>query len=319
MHSGKKIYGAVSINMPAPYPFIITAFCMILLMLLLYGVSLDFTTTYVVKGYLNPKLGIAPVYASRPGIISRSFVVAGQTVAKGDDLFLVDTLADKGAVAAEQLLLDKRLLRLEHHLHAKTQYLHALKPLVAKHFVSVTTYQSLRDQLIALEANRYELKLASIHQRQSVSYRVKAPIQGVVSSVEAQVGQTVTLTQSLLTLVPQHAELVAQLYVPVAKSGFLHPGASIALRYDAYPYQQFGVATAHIQTIAQSISSDREDNKPLKIGEPYYKVMALLDRQFIHLSDKKLLLQQGMTCTAVLSGAHKKLWRWILDPLHGSR
>lgn len=318
MHSGKKIYGAVSINMPAPYPFIITAFCMLLLMLLLYGFSMDFTTMYVVKGYLNAKLGIAPVYASRPGIISRSFVVAGQTVAKGDDLFLIDTMTDKAAVAAEQLLLDKRLQRLEHHLHAKTQYLHTLKPLVAKHYVSVTTYQTLRDQLIVLEANRHELKIAGMHQRQSVAYRVKAPIQGVVSNLEAQVGQTVTLTQSLLTLVPQHAELVAQLYVPVAKSGFLRPGASIALRYDAYPYQQFGVATAHIQTIAQNISSDQDDNKPLQIGEPYYKVLALLDRQFIDLSHKKHPLQQGMTCTAVLSGAHKKLWRWILDPLHGS-
>ncbi len=314
MHSGKKIYGAVNINMPAPYPFLMVGFSTLLAVLLVYGLSIDFSAMYLVKGYLNAKLGTSPVYAIRPGIISQKFVTAGQRIAKGQDLFRVDTTTDHLSYAAEQRLLNKRLLALERNLKAKTQYLRTLKPLLVKHYVSLASYQTIQDQLNELETNRHTLKMALFRHKQSSSYVVRSPISGTISSLEAHVGQKVSVAQSLLTVLPLQAALVAQLYVPVAKSGFLQPGASIALRYDAYPFQHFGVAQARIQKISQSILTDRDEDKPMKIGEPYYKVLAYLDQPYILLYGQKHLLQQGMTCTAVISGAHKKLWRWILDP-----
>lgn len=316
MHSSKKIYGSVSMNIQAPYPMVIAGFTILVMAFLVYGFSMDFTAMYIVKGYLNAKLGIARVYADRSGIITRSFVAVGQQVPKGAALFIVDTTTDKKSYVAEQALLQNRLRHLERTLQAKTRYLHSLQPLLAKHYMSVTAYQTFRDQLSSLETSRHELKIAILHHRNLRAYVVRAPISGMISSLEAHVGQKVNLTQSLLTMLPDHAELVVQLYIPVAKSGFLQPGANIAVRYDAYPYQHFGLAKARIQSISQSILSDREEEKPVQIGEPYYKVVAYLDQQFILANGQKHLLQQGMTCSAVLAGARKKLWRWILDPIH---
>lgn len=316
MHSSKKIYGSVSINIPAPYPTMISGFVVLLIVFLIYSFNVDFTTTYMVKGYLNAQSGIARVYAARPGIINRSFVIAGQQVAERAPLFEIDTTLDNLAFKTEQQLLQDRLDRLNHHIQVKTQYIQSLQPLLAKHYVSVATYQSVRDQLITLETSRHEVNMAILQHRHLRSYIVRAPIAGVISSLEAHVGQKVTITQPLLTVLPQQSELVAELYVPVAKSGFLQPGVKIALRYDAYPYQHFGVATAHIHTISKSVLNDREDDKPLQIGEPYYKVIAYLDRQTIPLYGQPHPLQQGMTCSALISGAHKTLWRWMIDPLH---
>jgi len=316
MHSDKKIYGSVSINISAPYPMVISGFAILVLAFIVYGFSMDFTAMYIVKGYLNAKQGIARVYADRPGIITRAFVTVGEQVPKGAALFAVDTNMDESTFVAEQKLLQDRLNRLERAIQVKINYLHSLQPLLVKHYLSVTAYQTFRDQLTALESNRHELKMAILHHSALHSYVVRAPILGMISSLEAHVGQKVNLTQSLLTMLPHQAALVAQLYVPVSKSGFLHPGGQIALRYDAYPYQHFGVAKARIQSISQSILSDREEEKPLRIGEPYYKVIAYLDQQFIFANGQKHFLQQGMTCSAVLAGAHKKLWRWIFDPIH---
>lgn len=316
MHSGKKIYGAVNINLPAPYSAVIGGFSIVLVLFLVYGLSIDFSAMYVVKGYLNAKLGTSQVYAVRPGIISRKFVTAGQKIEKGEDLFLVNTLTDQTSYIAEQRLLEQRLSRLDLNFNAKNHYLHSLQPLVTKHYVSLAAYQSVRDQLNELETKRHELRMALLRHKQASSYIVRSPISGTISSLEAHVGQKVTLTQSLLTVLPEHAELIAQLYVPVAKSGFLQAGDSIVLRYDAYPFQHFGAAKAHIQTISQSILTDREEDKPMLIREPYYKILAHLDQQYIFLYGQKHRLRQGMTCTAVISGARKKLWRWILDPIH---
>ena len=150
MHSGKKIYGAVNINMPAPYLFVMIGFSVLLVVLLVYGLSIDFSAMYVVKGYLNAKLGTSPVYALRPGIISRKFVTAGQRIAKGQDLFLVDTTTDHLSYAAEQRLLNTRLLDLERNLKAKTQYLRTLKPLVVKHCMFLSQNQGFYNQVPAL-------------------------------------------------------------------------------------------------------------------------------------------------------------------------
>ncbi len=316
MHSGKKIYGAVNINMPAPYPLVIAGFILLIGALLILGLCINFTSKYEVKGYLEMKSGTSPIYALRPGVIADTFVKSGQIIKKGQKLFLIDTLADQFSYAAEQRLLKKRLQRVESDIAIKQKYLQKLKPLLAKHYLSVTAYQAVRDQLNDLETNRHEQEMALLHHQQSRSYVLRAPISGMISSLVAHDGQTISASQSLLTVLPQESELVAQLYVPVSKSGFLKPGARIALRYDGYPFQHFGIARAHIQTISHSILTDKEEDKPINISEPYYKVLANLDQQYIFASGKTYFLQQGMTCTAVISGAQKKLWRWILDPVH---
>ncbi len=313
----KKIYGSVSMNIPAPYAIVIFGFSVLLGALLIYIFSTNFTAMYVVKGYLNAKLGIARVYPLHAGVIKRCFVTSGQTVQKGDALFLIDTM-DEISSTDEQILLQNRLMNIERRLHAKTHYLHMLKPLLAKHYLSLAGYQILRDQVTTLEARQYALKRTLLRYQRLRAYIVRSPITGLIANLEFQVGQKVDVTQALLTVLPHDATLVAQLYVPAAKAGFLQEGAKIALHYDAYPYQHFGVAQARIMTVSRSIMSDREEEKPLIIGEPYYKVIANLEQQFIVSSGQQHVLQQGMTCTAVLTGMHKKLWRWIFDPIQNA-
>lgn len=313
----KKIYGSVSMNIPAPYAIVIFGFSVLIGALLIYIFNTDFTAMYVVKGYLNSKQGIARIYPLRAGVIKRCFVRPGQTVQKNDALFLINTM-DEISSTDEQILLQNRLMNIERRLHANIHYLHMLKPLLTKHYLSLAGYQSLRDQVTALEARQYALKLALLRYQRLRAYVVRSPMTGVIANLEFQVGQKADVGQALLTVLPHDATLVAQLYVPAAKSGFLHEGEKIALHYDAYPYQHFGVAQARIMTVSRSIMSDHEEEKPLNIGEPYYKVIANLEQQFVVSSGQQHVLQQGMTCTAVLTGMHKKLWRWIFDPIQNA-
>ncbi|WP_026069578.1 hypothetical protein [Legionella tunisiensis] len=55
----------------------------------------------------------------------------------------------------------------------------------------------------------------------------------------------------------------------------------IIIRYDAYPYERFGTYKATIKEISQSIITDDEEEKPILIGEPYYKITAELDKQSV--------------------------------------
>jgi membrane fusion protein len=41
-----------------------------------------------------------------------------------------------------------------------------------------------------------------------------------------------------------------------------------------------------------------------------------LDNQFITLYGKNKKIQHGMTISAVIVGAKRKIWQWVLDPIY---
>ena len=88
------------------------------------------------------------------------------------------------------------------------------------------------------------------------------------------------------------------------------------IRYDAYPYARFGTTKASIREIDQSILTDDEESNPIRIGQPYYKAIAILDKQSVKVYGRDKTIQQGMTLSAVIIGSKRKLWQWILDPLY---
>ena len=74
-------------------------------------------------------------------------------------------------------------------------------------------------------------------------------LSGTVSNRSVKIGQSVSAGQALLTLLPAGDRLEAELLVPSESIGFIAPGDRVLLRYDAYPYQRFGVHTGNIVRI----------------------------------------------------------------------
>jgi membrane fusion protein len=62
---------------------------------------------------------------------------------------------------------------------------------------------------------------------------VRAPQDGIVTAITARAGQSVAAGQVLASLLPQEAELEAELYAPSRAAGFLKPGMTVNLRYQA--------------------------------------------------------------------------------------
>ena len=93
---------------------------------------------------------------------------------------------------------------------------------------------------------------------------VTAPFDGTVTALNLKLGQSVQTGQTLATLVPVTsgvagpgllhlplpATLQAQLFAPSRTAGFVRPGQTVYLRYDAYPYQKFGLHTGHITSVS---------------------------------------------------------------------
>jgi len=110
--------------------------------------------------------------------------------------------------------------------------------------------------------------------------------------------------------------LVARLYIPSREIGFLKVGQLINIKYDAYPSQRFGFYPAVIKEINQTILTDDKEDKPIKVGEPYYKIKAEIKTQNVKVYGKDVPLNHGMTLTAAIRGEKKKIWQWVIDPVY---
>lgn len=148
---------------------------------------------------------------------------------------------------------------------------------------------------------------------------VKAPVTGLVASRLIERGQTVRAGQPLLSLLPAGSELQAQLLVPSRAVGFIEPGDSVILRYQAFPHQKFGHHQGTVIRVSRSALSPAGLGTLLgntQAGEPYYRVLVKLSEQSIMAYGKPEPLRPGMLLEADILGEQRKLYEWVLEPLY---
>ena len=153
---------------------------------------------------------------------------------------------------------------------------------------------------------------------------IRAAASGRVNALNAEAGQQVDPARLLLSIVPQDAELVVQLYVPSRAIGFIAPEDRVILRYQAYPYQKFGHAEGRILSIAETALGKQElsglgvvFSNPALLNEPAYLVRVKPDKASINVYGKEKPLHIGMVVEADILHERKRLYEWILEPLYG--
>jgi len=176
-------------------------------------------------------------------------------------------------------------------------------------------------QVAATDRDRALIHQERIQQETSGELLVKAPVAGLVGSRLIEPGQAVKAGQPLLSLLPEDSTLQAQLLVPSRAIGFVEPGNTVLLRYQAYPYQKFGHQVGRVLRVSRSAVNPGE---PASVGsgqasEPYYRVLVALDAQTVTAYGKPEPLRPGMLVEADILSERRKLYEWLLEPLYSLR
>jgi membrane fusion protein len=168
-------------------------------------------------------------------------------------------------------------------------------------------------QVLRNEMSSVEQRIAEINGRRA--FVIRAPVAGRVSALQASSGKLAEPNQLQLEIIPA-STLKAELLVPSRSIGFVRVGQQVGIRYDAFPYQNFGRYTGTITEISHNILT-RSDvpSAIITSEEPVYKVTAALDRQDISAYGKRMPLQAGMLLKADVILDKRPLMRWVLDPL----
>ena len=150
---------------------------------------------------------------------------------------------------------------------------------------------------------------------------VRAPRAGMVSAVVVKSGMSVSAGETMLSIEPRRSQLVAQLLVPSSAIGFIHPHEPVLLRYQAFPYQQFGLRHGTVTEVSRSALDPTE--AAALLGQPvkasFYRVLVRLHRQTVRAYGRWRPLQSGMALTANVMLDKRPLIDWIFQPLLGMK
>ncbi|WP_238528934.1 HlyD family secretion protein [Glaciecola punicea] len=97
--------------------------------------------------------------------------------------------------------------------------------------------------------------------------------------------------------------------------GFVEAGQHTRIRFDAFPYQRFGLFEGEVTHAANSILLPGEVDMPISIQEPVYRVEVALGKQEIRAYGKEVPLQPGMTLSADVVLEQHSLISWLLEPI----
>jgi membrane fusion protein len=197
----------------------------------------------------------------------------------------------------------------------------------------------LATDLAQLERAQASLQQEMAENQSRKSAFVTAPNNGTVTAIAYEPGQTVAAGQMLATLIPSDAggknqggspTLEAHLYAPSRAAGFVVAGQRVLIRYQAYPYQKFGLQAGTVidvgrtpfapgelpQHLASTILSNAQQSiLGANSNEALYRIKVRPDHQTIDAYGQAQALKPGMTLEADVMQDKRRIWEWVVEPL----
>ncbi|VEP15090.1 Response regulator receiver protein [Hyella patelloides LEGE 07179] len=163
---------------------------------------------------------------------------------------------------------------------------------------------------ITTEINQSKSQIASA-QYQLKQRVLKAPVKGTVFNLPIQKsGKVVQSGDAIAEIAPEGSSLMVRAEMATAESGSLTPGMPVKLKFDAYPFQDYGIVTGKLSTI--SPTSQITDTEQGQVAT--YNLDITIDRDCLPTANKCMALRPGDTVTAEVIVRQRRVIDFILDP-----
>lgn len=172
--------------------------------------------------------------------------------------------------------------------------------------------KEIQSQIAELKAEIAQTK----NQVQSLLFQlqrrvVNAPIEGTIFQLPIQsAGSVVQPSQMVAQIAPKGTSLVLRAKMASPESGFLRVGLPVKVKFDAYPFQDYGVVSGHLSWISPDSKIEQTAGGAIET----YELEIKLDRLDIQNADKLVALTPGQTATAEVVVRQRRVIDFMLDP-----
>ncbi|MCJ8278713.1 MAG: HlyD family efflux transporter periplasmic adaptor subunit [Rivularia sp. ALOHA_DT_140] len=132
---------------------------------------------------------------------------------------------------------------------------------------------------------------------------VRSPIDGIVFELSvSKPGEVLQPGQRIAQIAPENTGVVLKANMPVQDSGFLKVGMPVKVKFDAYPYQEYGIVEGKVAWVSPDSKA-----QPTPQG-------ITLDKQYVEIGEKRVSLSPGQTADAEVIIRQRRIIDFVLDP-----
>jgi hemolysin D len=182
--------------------------------------------------------------------------------------------------------------------------------------------KEIQSQIAEIQANiaQGQQRIQSL-QTQKQQHFLYASTSGIIDQLAVQhPGAVVQPGQLLAQLAPAGAKLVLRSQIQTRDSGFLKVGLPVKLKFDAYPFQDYGIATGKLSWIAPmsevtaAESSSSQEAKTQSLAAKSFEIEVTLDKPVLQSGNQVIALKAGQTATAEVIIRQRRLIDLLLEP-----
>lgn len=145
-------------------------------------------------------------------------------------------------------------------------------------------------------------------QRQQLAVLV-SPVAGTVQQLAVHsAGGVVTPAQTLMVIVPEGAELTAEVTVDNKDIGFVHEGQAVEVKLETFSFTRYGtVAASLVRVSGDAVNDDKRG--------AVFPATLRFDRDVINVDGKPIRLAPGMNVTAEVKTGRRRVIDFLLSPI----
>ncbi|NRD74909.1 HlyD family efflux transporter periplasmic adaptor subunit [Shewanella sp. VB17] len=233
------------------------------------------------------------------------------------ELSIISKLRDKKQVSQTEYnakyaqLLEARLV-LKSLSRAKLNFLEQAKK-TEKSIRNITVQG--KSMVVGYQQNLANIQRDLANKESDRFYIITAPNDGIVANVFVRNGTFIEMNKPLMILLPKNHQLVAEIYIPTSAIGQVKIGHKINLRYQAFPFQKFGIFSGTIENISQTLIQPFQAEVSELVEAPSYRAIVMLNKQNIDIKNQAIKLQTGMLLDADIVGETRSFFGWIFEPM----
>jgi multidrug efflux pump subunit AcrA (membrane-fusion protein) len=238
------------------------------------------------RGTLVPEGNVRPVQATGGGPVLSVLVKEGDTVTGGQPLVQMD--------GAELRL---RLAKLQEELSDDQQQLRQL-------LATGTPAEKLEQQT---RIARVQSEITSVEE--SLRHTtITAPFGGTITTLGVRFpGTVLEAGQTVATIAPTNVPLVVEAQVPNKDIAFVERGLPVKLKFDAFPFQDYGTVEGTVTEVAPDAQTDKEAGS-------FYQITIAPQQTNISAKGKDVPLRPGLALTAEIITERKSVLSLLFEP-----
>ncbi len=176
-----------------------------------------------------------------------------------------------------------------------------------------------------LQARQLVAEGAKASQREKLT-TLTAPVDGTVQQLAVHTtGGVVTPAQVLLVVVPDQAQVTAEVTLENKDVGFVSLGQEAEIKLETFPYTRYGTVPAKVTTItADAVMQDpakaaaqqnKEGERAPAPGGAVFPATLTLAQNTINVDGKPIRLTPGMNVTAEIKTGKRRVIEYLLSPV----